>query len=37
MRRFVISLIAAIAVVLAVGGAVVAGSGGSSTVTRARL
>ena len=37
MRRFVISLIAAIAVVLAVGGAVVAGSGGGSCVTRARL
>ena len=37
MRRFVISLVAAIAVVLAVGGAVVAGSGGGSSVTRARL
>ena len=37
MRRFIISLVAAIAVVLAVGGAVVAGSGGGSTVTRARL
>ena len=37
MRRFVISLIAAIAVVLAVGGAVVAGSGGGSSITRARL
>ena len=37
MRRFIISLVGAIAVVLAVGGAVVAGSGGGSTVTRARL
>ena len=37
MRRFIISLIAALAVVLAVGGAVVAGTGGGSTVTRARL
>ena len=37
MRRFVISLVAAIAVVLAVGGAVVAGSGGGSSITRARL
>lgn len=37
MRRFIISLIAAVAVVLAVGGAVMAGSGGSSSVTRARL
>ena len=37
MRRFIISLIAALAVVLAVAGAVMAGSGGSSSVTRARL
>ncbi|WP_157559113.1 hypothetical protein [Nocardioides sp. Soil774] len=37
MRRFIISLVAAVAVVLAIGGAVVAGSGGGSTVTRARL
>lgn len=37
MRRFVISLLAALAVVLAVGGAVVAGSGGDSAITRARL
>lgn len=37
MRRFIFSLIAALAVVLAVGGAVVAGSQGGSTVTRARL
>lgn len=37
MRRFIISLIAALAVVLAVGGAVVAGSQGGSSVTRARL
>lgn len=37
MRRFVISVIAALAVVLAVGGAVVAGTNGGSTVTRARL
>ena len=37
MRRFIISLIAAVAVVLAVGGAVVAGSGGGSSITRARL
>ncbi len=37
MRRLVISLIAAVAVVLAVAGAVMAGSGGSSSVTRARL
>lgn len=37
MRRFIISLVAAIAVVLAIGGAVVAGSGGASSVTRARL
>ena len=37
MRRFIISLIAALAVVLAVGGAVIAGSGGGSSITRARL
>ena len=37
MRRFIISLVAAVAVVLAISGAVVAGSGGGSTVTRARL
>jgi hypothetical protein len=37
MRRFVISLIAALAVVLAVGGAVVAGNSGGSSVTRPRL
>jgi hypothetical protein len=37
MRRFIISLIAALAVVLAVGGAVVAGSGGGSNITQARL
>ena len=37
MRRFIISLIAALAVVLTVGGAVMAGSHGSSSVTRARL
>ena len=37
MRRFIISLIAAVAVVLAVSGAVLAGSSGGSSVTRARL
>ena len=37
MRRFVISLIAALVVVLGVAGAVIAGSGGGSSVTRARL
>jgi hypothetical protein len=37
MRRFIISLIAALAVVLAVGGAVIAGSGGGSNITQARL
>ena len=37
MRRFVITVLAALAVVLAVGGAVVAATGGGSTVTRARL
>ena len=37
MRRFIFSLIAAVAVVLLVGGAVLAGTGGGSTVTQARL
>lgn len=37
MRRFILSLITALAVVLAIGGAVVAGSGGGSNITRARL
>lgn len=37
MRRFVITVIAALAVVLAVSGAVLAGTGGGSSVTRARL
>ncbi len=37
MRRFIISLIASIAAVLAIGGAVIAGTGGSSSVTQARL
>jgi hypothetical protein len=37
MRRFIISLLAAIAVVVTVGGAVVAGSAGGSSITRARL
>jgi hypothetical protein len=37
MRRFIISLIAALGVVLAIGGAVIAGSNGGSPVTRARL
>jgi len=37
MRRFIISVALAIAVVVAVSGAVVAGSGGGSSVTRARL
>jgi hypothetical protein len=37
MRRFVISLIAALAAVLAISGAVIAGTGGSSSVTQARL
>ena len=37
MRRFIISLIAAIAVVLAIAGAVTAGSGGGSNITQARL
>jgi hypothetical protein len=37
MRRFVITVIAALAVVLAVSGAVLAGTGGGSSVTRPRL
>lgn len=37
MRRFVITVIAALAVILAASGAVLAGSGGGSAVTRARL
>ena len=37
MRRFVITVIAALAVVVAVSGAVLAGSGGGSSVTQARL
>ncbi|MBZ5738889.1 hypothetical protein [Nocardioides mangrovi] len=37
MRRFIISVIAALAVVLAVSGAVLAGTGGGSSVTEARL
>jgi hypothetical protein len=37
MRRFIISVIAALAVVVAVGGAVLAGTGGGSSVTRPRL
>lgn len=37
MRRIIISLVAALAVVLAVGGAVTASSHGSSSITRARL
>jgi hypothetical protein len=37
MRRFVITVIAALAVVLAVSGAVLAGTGGGSSVTQARL
>lgn len=37
MRRFVITVIAALAVVLAVGGAVLAGTGRGSSVTRPRL
>jgi hypothetical protein len=37
MRRFIISVIAAIAVVLVVSGAVVAGTGGGSSVTQPRL
>jgi hypothetical protein len=37
MRRFIISVIAALAVVVAVGGAVLAGTGGGSSVTAPRL
>jgi len=37
MRRFIVGLIAALAAVLAISGAVVAGSGGGSSVTQARL
>lgn len=37
MRRFVITVLIALVAVVAVGGAVVAGSGGGSSVTRARL
>jgi hypothetical protein len=37
MRRFIISALAVLAVFLLVGGAAVAGSGGGSAVTRARL
>ena len=37
MRRFIISVTAALAIVLLVAGAVVAGNGGGSSVTRARL
>jgi len=37
MRRFIITVLAAIAVVLAIGGAVVAGTGGGSSVTKPRL
>jgi hypothetical protein len=37
MRRFIISLVAALAVVVAVGGAVLAGTGGGSSVTAPRL
>jgi hypothetical protein len=37
MRRFVISVIAALAIVVAVGGAVLAGTGGGSSVTQPRL
>ena len=37
MRRFIITVVAALAVVLAVSGAVVAGTGGGSSITRARL
>jgi hypothetical protein len=37
MRRFIISLAAALVVVVGVGGAVLAGTGGGSSVTRARL
>ena len=37
MRRFVITVVLAIAAVIAVGGAVIAGTGGGSSVTEARL
>ena len=37
MRRLVISIIAALAIVVAVGGAVMAGTGGGSSVTQPRL
>ncbi|MBA2952621.1 hypothetical protein GON03_21605 [Nocardioides sp. MAH-18] len=37
MRRFIISAVAALAVVLAISGTVLAGSGGGSSVTEARL
>jgi hypothetical protein len=37
VRRFIVSVVAALVVVLAVSGAVVAGTGGGSSVTRARL
>lgn len=37
MRRSIISVLAALVVVLGIGGAVVAGSGGGSSITRARL
>jgi hypothetical protein len=37
MRRFIISVVAALAVVVAVGGAVLAGTGGGSSVTQPRL
>jgi hypothetical protein len=37
MRRFIISAVAALAIVVAVGGAVLAGTGGGSSVTRPRL
>jgi hypothetical protein len=37
MRRFIITVLATLAIVIAVGGAVVAGNGGGSSVTRARL
>src|SRR3954452_1063563 len=37
MRRFIISAIAALAIVVAVGGAVLAGTGGGSSVTAPRL
>jgi hypothetical protein len=37
MRRFIITVLAALAVVVAVGGAVLAGTGGGSSVTQPRL